>query len=275
MMDIVWPKYTLIPVDQIVVDKDYQRELSEKRVEKIVNDFDPELFGVVKVAHRHDGTYAVIDGQHRVASAAFLGAKVIPATISTIETTAHEADTFVKVNTLRKSTTPFQNWKAAAFADPTSLEAQTNAVLASLGLELVDKTKGKITDSVRAVGAVREVLEKGGLPLIKDVFYLLKTHFHGMDAVYSKGMISGLAHFLYLYEDKITWDKLNLAVERELKNIGTTLTPVRILQQAMTTSNVRSKTISDRFLKAYNSQNKTKIQYRDARIQPNSYVGFH
>ena len=269
---VEWPTYTLVDRDRLVVDKRYQRELNAKRIEKIVEDFRSEIFGVILVSPRTDGTYAVIDGQHRVVAAGLLGFPSVPALVTHTESAQHEAENFVGVNTLRKKTTPFQNWTAAAFSDPSSLEAQTDQFLATLGLKVGSQGGPK---TIKAVGTLKSVLDRGGLPLLRDTINLMYRHFHGLDNAYADKLIKGVATFLYIYEDKITWDKLDSAVSNELMKVGSTMTPTRILQQASVLQGVQPGLIANRFLKCYNSQNKTKHQYREARVIDGAYVGFH
>lgn len=53
----------------------YQRKLRISRVKKIVQGFDPSIFGVILVSKRTNGDYFVLDGQHRIAALRLLGKK--------------------------------------------------------------------------------------------------------------------------------------------------------------------------------------------------------
>lgn len=57
-----------IPLKHLFVDPQVQRALKEKWVDRLVRDFDPDLIDIISVSDRGNGTYAVIDGQHRVAA---------------------------------------------------------------------------------------------------------------------------------------------------------------------------------------------------------------
>lgn len=50
---------------QLNVDTSYQRDLSPSKVNLIVRLFDSDAFGELVVSQRADGTYWIIDGQHR------------------------------------------------------------------------------------------------------------------------------------------------------------------------------------------------------------------
>lgn len=56
-----------VPLERIVTEQ-YQRILNMKNVAGIVKNFDPAKLGVLVVSRRGDGTYAVLDGQHRLAA---------------------------------------------------------------------------------------------------------------------------------------------------------------------------------------------------------------
>lgn len=47
--------------------------LNMKNVSGIVRDFDPAKLGVLVVSHRPDGTYSILDGQHRLTALRKLG----------------------------------------------------------------------------------------------------------------------------------------------------------------------------------------------------------
>lgn len=62
------PDIRPLKVADLIVDPDVQRDLDQRRVAKIAEDLNLEALGVVTVSHRANGTYHIIDGQHRVAA---------------------------------------------------------------------------------------------------------------------------------------------------------------------------------------------------------------
>ncbi len=62
-----------IPARQLMVDHHVQRPLDTARAERIASDFDPNALGTFVVSQRADGTYHLIDGQHRHAVVVLLG----------------------------------------------------------------------------------------------------------------------------------------------------------------------------------------------------------
>src|SRR5690554_1338293 len=62
-----------IRVDQFNIDHSYQRPISPTMVNRIVKAFDSRLFGIVTASRRADGSYWVLDGQHRIAALIKMG----------------------------------------------------------------------------------------------------------------------------------------------------------------------------------------------------------
>lgn len=59
-----------LPLKKLVYDPVINtRPLSPTTVKRLVADFDPEFLGVIHVAPRSDGNFAIIDGHHRVTAA--------------------------------------------------------------------------------------------------------------------------------------------------------------------------------------------------------------
>lgn len=67
------PELRDIPANRLFVDDGYQRHHRPEWSRKIAVDFDPDKFEPLRVSDRGDGRYAVIDGQHRLASIELLG----------------------------------------------------------------------------------------------------------------------------------------------------------------------------------------------------------
>lgn len=63
----------LVPIEKLYTDTQVQRFLDQRKVEKMVGDFDLDAFGTPVVSLRADGTYHVIDGQHRIAAMKAVG----------------------------------------------------------------------------------------------------------------------------------------------------------------------------------------------------------
>ena len=91
-----------VPLERIVTEQ-YQRILNMKNVAGIVKNFDPAKLGVLVVSHRADGTYAVLDGQHRLTALRRLGYDAANCIVLEGMTIRQEADYFRRQNENKQS----------------------------------------------------------------------------------------------------------------------------------------------------------------------------
>jgi hypothetical protein len=88
---------------EFAVDPHVQRELNEPRVKKLVDEFDPNLLGLIIASKRPDGRTYILDGQHRVVAARRKGYTGLFATrVYEGLTVAEEADAFLGHNNTRQ-----------------------------------------------------------------------------------------------------------------------------------------------------------------------------
>jgi hypothetical protein len=66
--EIIW-----LPISQLRFDPRVNRPIDQAKVNEIKAEFDPDAFGVVEVSERKDGTYCVLDAQHRVQAVLEMG----------------------------------------------------------------------------------------------------------------------------------------------------------------------------------------------------------
>lgn len=67
------PDLRPLAVSSLNVDPGIQRGLDRRRVSKMAEALDLDALGVVTVSHRANGTYHVVDGQHRIAAVRLAG----------------------------------------------------------------------------------------------------------------------------------------------------------------------------------------------------------
>lgn len=94
---------TWLPLNQLVVDSTIQRPLDETRAERMADALDLSLLGIIEVSARPNGTYHVLDGQHRVAALRLAGfhTESVECKIHNGLDEAAEAARFVGLNTFR------------------------------------------------------------------------------------------------------------------------------------------------------------------------------
>lgn len=108
------------------IDDSYQRDISESGVDRTVRGFTWSSYGAISVALRPDGTYRVVDGQHRVAAAMQLPQIVeLPCVVHRLDTTQAEAQSFLDINAKARGVSMLYKFKAALVAqDPAALAVQ-------------------------------------------------------------------------------------------------------------------------------------------------------
>lgn len=145
-----------VPIAQIKVNPVAQRELDSAFVDKLVASFDPDAVGVVLV-NKKDGTYHVIDGQHRVEMFCRMGwnDQQIQCEVFEDLTDAEEAVIFRSRNT-RRAVTALADYRVAITAGDVDA-CEIDRVVRASGLTVTgDKSPG----GIRAVGALRKVYNR-------------------------------------------------------------------------------------------------------------------
>lgn len=144
-------KYASVPKERLLVDSAYQRELNQYKVKDLRGNWSFIACGALIVVRRDDGSFYVIDGQHRLA-AALARAEIthLPCLVFEAETTRDEARSFLAANKNRKPLTSIETFKADIEAgNPLAIEAQRLLTEAGYVASKHEKAKG-----TRAIGAI-------------------------------------------------------------------------------------------------------------------------
>lgn len=167
------PMLQWVEVDSLVIDTSYQREIGRRNVaaiKAIAADFRWSRFSPVLLAPIPDGRFAIIDGQHRAHAAKICGIERVPAMIVPIDR-AEQASAFSHVNAQTVRITAHHIFKAAlAAGEPWAVEA--NAAVAAAACCLMTytaSTSAKKPGQVYCIGLVRDVAQKGWLPVLSAV----------------------------------------------------------------------------------------------------------
>lgn len=220
---------TAIPARHLFVDHTYQRPLDEDRIAEMVTDFNPELLGVIDVSDRGDGTFAIVEGQHRWAAAREAhpdrdGVHLV-CLVHTGLTSIDEAHLFHQIDVRRRALSGWDRWKARRGAgDP--VVAEIEAVVTSHGL-LVDPAPRD--GSIAATRALETVYELGGRQLLSNTILVLTRAYRISRDAYDGALVHGLALVLHHYDlvDELNIDRLVTALEgiapRQIKARAATL----------------------------------------------------
>lgn len=108
------------------VDPEYQRlHVSQSRINEIARAWSWVAYVCVAVAKRRDGSYWVIDGQHRVLAARKRhDIQELPCMVFEVDTIEDEANGFISVNTVRGAMSAVEKFRALKISrDPQALLA--------------------------------------------------------------------------------------------------------------------------------------------------------
>jgi hypothetical protein len=165
-------KRRMVPLDQIKVNEQAQRELNPSWVDYLVAHADLEQLGLPTVNWR-DGSWWCVDGQHRIAMLRELGFTDEKIECHAYEnlTSEQEAEVFLKLNTTL-TVAALPKFRAAVHAGR-PVEADIDRIVRSVNLIV---TADQVPGAVRAVGTLGRVYSRGpgvlarSLRIIRDAY---------------------------------------------------------------------------------------------------------
>ncbi len=129
------PELRWLPVASLAVDHRYQRTLESKRskalIDSIAARFNWSAFQAVLAAPGAEGTWLLLDGQHRVEAARRCGIDEVPAVVVAAGSLEEQAAAFVRANTDRVAVNGFALHHARLAAGDDSAAAVAAACAAS------------------------------------------------------------------------------------------------------------------------------------------------
>ena len=202
-----------ISVSNLNVDHTYQQDVKTKLVNDIYEHLDPDLLGVIKVSLRADGSYWIIDGQHRYLAVRNSGQYLtMRCEVHTGLTVPQEAHLFNQLNTRRKTVNTFNRFKSGIQAG--HLDALfVQRVLTEVGLVVVPpkaKQPGEISalEPVIEMGKTYDALKfKGVMQLISDL---------SLKAPASRDLVVGIRFIA----DRLTTPLIGGRAEQRIRDIG-------------------------------------------------------
>ncbi len=178
------PRMEWLPLDLLVVDDSYQRHTTSDRsrviIHRIAEEFSWSKFGPVTVAKREDGTYAVADGQHRVAAARLHpGIHQVPCYIIPASGVRDEARTFVAINRDRTGMHALQIHHAGiAAGEPDALHIKDVCDRAGIKIPRGPMPQRDLKPGMtQSIGAIRKGLATyGDAPVIEALQTLVAAY---------------------------------------------------------------------------------------------------
>lgn len=210
------------------------RPVTQSRVNKIANNFDPDAVGTIVVSQRSPSDIAVLDGQHRCHAFMKMGweDQKVPCLIHMGLTRADEARIFRELNDNRTKPLPIDLYEARRVeGDP--LAKDIDRILEQHDLAIA---RGAGFGRVQAVSTVVTIFRKAGEEILDQTLAVLTRAWGNNSTSYQQNVLMGVA-LLLRRNPKL--DK-----ERLAKKLSST-TPKAIVLKARTLKETISATNLD------------------------------
>lgn len=149
-------QFMRIEKDKLYIDDAYQREVRTQKVQEFAAQWEWIKCGCLVVVRRADGSYYVVDGQHRALGAASRDdIHDLPCLVFEVESLSEEARAFVALNTT-KSAVPLVARHRANVVGRDDLALQIDALLTRAGLKFAPGGGGSRT--IQAIGLVYKIM---------------------------------------------------------------------------------------------------------------------
>lgn len=193
-----------IPIKNLVSNQEYQRNLSQRHIQKTIRNFDVYQINPVKVSRR-DGLNYVVNGQHTIEIvAAVSGSRDTPVWCMVYDDMEyiHEADIFANQQKYVRPLTTYEIFKA-------NIEAGNDIQL--FIKDLVDSFQLRIAANggdcvICAVGALEDIYEKYGFHVLRRTLKLCVASWQGERLSLSGNILKGIAKIIAAYNEEILDD---------------------------------------------------------------------
>lgn len=241
-------EYRKLQPSQIKYDPLYQRDLDIKRVEKIVREFDGDIFNEPKVSYR-DGCFWCFNGQHSIAAWKKIHDgedRPVNCKVYLGMTWSEECEAFVAQNGISKD--PTTNEKLSAAFNNKDPDVVNMVNLATLAGYTVDFVVSKTPTRIVATSALFKAYKTLGPEAYLEMLTVIREAWWGdMDALQAN-IIKGLTTFFKVYGGCFKPADLS----KSLKNIS----PCVILRNGKQSSQKRNSYCRE-IAKQYNVKRRT------------------
>lgn len=214
-------QYELIPIKNLVSNQDYQRNLSERHVQRAAKNFDIYQINPVKVSRR-DGINYVFNGQHTIEIVALVsGSRETPVWCMIYDDLIYtrEADIFANQMKYTKSLAPYEIFMANIEAG-NDTQLLIRDLVESYGLCVSGKSQ---PGGICAVATLERIYERYGFHVLDRTIRLIVGTWEGVPQSFSANMLSGVARLVYCFGDDLKDDMFKDKLSRiSVKEIART-----------------------------------------------------
>lgn len=193
--------FELIPINNLVSNQDYQRNLSQKHIQRAAEHFDPYQINPIKVSRR-DGINYVFNGQHTIEIVALAsGSRETPVWCMVYDDLnyQHEADIFANQMKYVKPLQPYEIFIA-------NLEAGSDEQLlirdlvGSYNLSISNK---RAPGNICAVSTLEGIFQKYGYHVLDRTLRLCVGTWEGDVNSFSANMLNAIAKLCATYGESL------------------------------------------------------------------------
>lgn len=246
------PEMRQLQISNLIVDPNVQRSLDRSRVARIADDLDLDAIGIITVSHRGNGSYHVIDGQHRVEALRLAGGdgERVSCRIFNGLAVEEEARLFRLLNNT-KSLQALERFRVRVIeGDPVAVSIHD--ILSRHGWKL---TGGVGDGAFAAVAAIQRIWERDQAAVERTIVTITRAWGHA--SIASNGhLVEGIGLVYARYGEAVNDASLSDRLARYAGGPGRLIGAARGLQD--TYRFTVSVAVADIVVELYNAQRKTK-----------------
>ena len=193
-----------IPIKNLVSNQKYQRNLSQRHIDRTVKNFDLYQINPVKVSRR-DGKNYVFNGQHTIEMiAAISGSRDTPVWCMVYDDLEyiHEADIFANQQKFVKKLSAYEIFVANIEADNDN-QIVVQKIVESCGLKI---TSTRCLGGICAVTCLEQIFQNHGYHVLDRTLKLVVNTWEGDMVSLAANMIRGIAHLVVVFGDSLRDD---------------------------------------------------------------------
>lgn len=235
---------------EILVDPIYQRQYDEKRVAKMVREFNPNLVNFPKVSFR-DGRYWVFDGMHTIGmlKTRNKGCDLhVTCRVFYGMTRLDEMELFVKQNGISKSVSTADKLRARYNMGDEEIVDMVRA--ADLAGVRVSFTGGKAVNSCTAVSTLYKSYQELPRNTFIDMLSTCRDAWDGQHEGFSSEILKGMTKFFATYQGEFSRSNLT----KRLKAVS----PIYIVREGKQSISRGGRDYARIILKIYNNRTKSR-----------------
>lgn len=181
-----------VQVDKLIPHPGYQRSLNETRLRGQFAIWSDDKCEALTIAPNGDGTYNVIEGQHRAVAAQRHGVLYLPARIVNLSY-EEQAELWDRINTDRRKPDSFAHMNSQLKAN-----SQVHVAITETARRLnITIDRSKRHRNVSAIQPLEELYEWGGQRLLEDVLTTLLDAWPSSPATFRKELLRGCGRLLH------------------------------------------------------------------------------